>query len=684
MADSKKVLSNDVLRKEPRFASDTLLSPDGEDLQVQAGEVVNIGAKPSQDEVLPNRTITWVFVEATAGQFKDLRKGFISSGNLGGTETSVPRGEALEVFHEEVDRGEFAITCYFQATLNETNPAYLYALAFALSGDQWGATTVKTSDPAGATAFGAFRFPTATWQRLISEPEATDILPDDIKFPEIQCIVAAILAAKSANLLASAITDRGVSAVDLFLAHLFADSKGFGSDAAAAILQAEKDNKTQSSETVIKTIYPDGAVRTAFFNRNANIFKADGSATIEQALAVCATKLDSGFDVVRKLADDIEADVFDNIPSQSTGPILSPVADDGGGAGTVTGAKNGIDRRQFLGELKNPAILKKSADMVKGEVGWNAPQDTKLVQLETAFNRAMARGHSVAQALLSVSEDPRRGYYAGGANGTYSRPVTPAEFEDFKKTILPALLAGSNKSQELLGFIATGNASPPVSTAQFAKGTQGGNLPSGLPGHPESYFHEPPFKFPFKLLQGGESMPLPGGASSPGLNGPPGSGEPPEHMDGDTEGSGPSGGKFNVKANTPIAPSADHQIITLSNGVKVDVGKRVAEQFRGFLNDLIKSGAPVRDLGGFGVRPGNPSEHPIGFAIDWAQTSRDVVATDVRKWIDSHRDLLKKLENRWGLSGGENWHNPDTGHFSVERILGEQHLKASRDASARG
>jgi hypothetical protein len=152
-------------------------------------------------------------------------------------------------------------------------------------------------------------------------------------------------------------------------------------------------------------------------------------------------------------------------------------------------------------------------------------------------------------------------------------------------------------------------------------------------------------------------------------------------MDGDTEGSGPSGGKFNVRAGAPIAPPADHQLITLSNGVKVDVGKRVAEQFLGFFNDLIKSGAPVRDLGGFGTRPSNPSQHPIGFAIDWAQTSRDVVAKDVRIWIDSHRDLLRKLENRWGLSGAENWRNPDTGHFSIECIFGAQHLQASKNAS---
>jgi hypothetical protein len=53
----------------------------------------------------------------------------------------------------------------------------------------------------------------------------------------------------------------------------------------------------------------------------------------------------------------------------------------------------------------------------------------------------------------------------------------------------------------------------------------------------------------------------------------------------------------------------------------------------------------------------------------------------VRTWIDNNRDTLKKLERCWGFSGGENWHNPGTGHFSVERILGEQHLAASAKAS---
>jgi hypothetical protein len=53
----------------------------------------------------------------------------------------------------------------------------------------------------------------------------------------------------------------------------------------------------------------------------------------------------------------------------------------------------------------------------------------------------------------------------------------------------------------------------------------------------------------------------------------------------------------------------------------------------------------------------------------------------VRQWIDSHREVLRKLERRWGLSGGENWTDKDTGHFSIERIFGDAHLKAARMAS---
>jgi hypothetical protein len=696
MTGVKKVTQAQFLRSEAKLQPFTfILGDSGGNLQVDAGETVNVGAKPDVDETVDGRALKWIFVEATTGQQVDKRKGFVLDEFLGPEDTDVPASDGFVPFSTQVNREDFANTCYLQAALNGTNPAYLYALAFALSGDQWSDNVVKTDDPAGALAFGIYRFTKDAWQKLILQPEAEGILPDDIKFPDVQCIMAAIVAAKSAPLLKGKITGRGLSAVDLTLALLFNDTAGSGSDAATTVLQAAQTDGTQSAETVIEAVYPDLSVRTVFFKRNASIFREDGSATIGQALEACANKLAEGFDQASQMADEADSDVFgDSIPEKADDPIPggsstgstngSTGSTNGAGHGgsTVASVANGIDRRQFLGELNNPALVKKSADMVKGEVGWGAPHNTKLVQLETAFNRAMARGHSLAQALLSTSEDRRRGYYQGGANGTYSRPVTSAEFDDFKKTLLQELLAGSNKSEELLGFIATGNASPPTSTKQFASGMRGGNLPTALPNHPESYFDEPPHTHLFKRFQSVESVTVPGGPSSSGPSDPSLHGEPPEHMDGDTEGSGPSGGKFNVKAGTPLSPQSDRITVTFTNGQTVVVNKAVAEQFRGFFNDLIKLQAPVRGVFGFGMRA-NPSEHPIGFATDWMQTKRNEVSADVQRWIDNHRDALKKLERRWGLSGGENWHNPDTGHFSIERIFGDQHLQAAKAASAR-
>jgi hypothetical protein len=60
-----------------------LVSPLGDELQVQVGETVKTGAKPSQDEELDDKKTTWVRVEATAGQFLDLRKGYVSEDGLG-------------------------------------------------------------------------------------------------------------------------------------------------------------------------------------------------------------------------------------------------------------------------------------------------------------------------------------------------------------------------------------------------------------------------------------------------------------------------------------------------------------------------------------------------------------------------------------------------------------------------
>jgi hypothetical protein len=143
-------------------------------------------------------------------------------------------------------------------------------------------------------------------------------------------------------------------------------------------------------------------------------------------------------------------------------------------------------------------------------------------------------------------------------------------------------------------------------------------------------------------------------------------------QEGDITGTGRgSGGRFNVPAGTRI--QGQRETVTLSNGQRVTVNARAAAQFQGFFNDLIAAGAPVRNLGGFGGR-NNPSQHPIGLAVDWAQHSRNVVDRDVLQWMRQNSGLLNQLEAKWGMSGGEHWRSPDTGHFSIDTLFGSKHL----------
>jgi hypothetical protein len=92
---TRKVLTTQSLRKNPRRDSDFVASPEGDDLQVLAGEIVKIGAKPSQNEEVGDGTITWVFVEATNGLFVDLRKGYVSDGALVSIETTVEKSKGF-------------------------------------------------------------------------------------------------------------------------------------------------------------------------------------------------------------------------------------------------------------------------------------------------------------------------------------------------------------------------------------------------------------------------------------------------------------------------------------------------------------------------------------------------------------------------------------------------------------
>jgi hypothetical protein len=147
----------------------------------------------------------------------------------------------------------------------------------------------------------------------------------------------------------------------------------------------------------------------------------------------------------------------------------------------------GIERSQFRPEIaSHPELVVKMTHMVFGEVGRHAPLPVKIIQLETAFNRAQARGQTLAHVLLSVKESPSEGYYAVDTYCAAAEP-TPEEVETFEKTVLAAVLHGSNLSDVGYGPM-TGNASGDVAAHQFAKGDPGYQLQAG-----DAYFREGPF-----------------------------------------------------------------------------------------------------------------------------------------------------------------------------------------------
>jgi hypothetical protein len=179
---------------------------------------------------------------------------------------------------------------------------------------------------------------------------------------------------------------------------------------------------------------------------------------------------------------------------------------------------HGIDRSQFAAEIANhPELVVKMTHMVFGEVGRNAPLPVKIIQLETAFNRAQARGQTLAHVLLSVKESPSDGYYAVD---TYCAAAEPSQddVDTFKKTVLTAVVHGSNLSDVGYGPM-TGNASANVAAHQFAKGDPGYQLQAG-----DAYFREGPFinEFPeispsaqFGLGLGGSTAVGLGSSSAP-------------------------------------------------------------------------------------------------------------------------------------------------------------------------
>jgi hypothetical protein len=109
--------------------------------------------------------------------------------------------------------------------------------------------------------------------------------------------------------------------------------------------------------------------------------------------------------------------------------------------------------------------------------------------------------------------------------------------------------------------------------------------------------------------------------------------------------------------------------VTTPGGVSFRVAKQYQGQFQGLVNDLEAGGYPLnpKTSGGFNSRyiagTQTPSEHAFGRAIDvnWDQNPRGR-----RGSIPS--DVARSLADKYGMTWGGTWRNPDDMHFEVRQL----------------
>jgi hypothetical protein len=151
-----------------------------------------------------------------------------------------------------------------------------------------------------------------------------------------------------------------------------------------------------------------------------------------------------------------------------------------------------IDRSEYLAELeKNPELRHRLAVIVAGEVGSKASPEQKMIQLETIFNRAQARGQSIEKVTRMYTGKGSDGYYPPDTFRNGERIMRQGNNEpDFHETILKPVLDGSDVGTEKFGFAPTGNASAGVARRGIANGRYTQHAAYGDPKNPETYVQE--------------------------------------------------------------------------------------------------------------------------------------------------------------------------------------------------
>jgi hypothetical protein len=138
-----------------------------------------------------------------------------------------------------------------------------------------------------------------------------------------------------------------------------------------------------------------------------------------------------------------------------------------------------LDRSSYFDELKrNPALMRRIAVIVNGEVGSNAPLETKILNAETIFNRAASRGQSLEQVTKQYTGKGSDGYYPSTTFSNGERIISRGNtLPQFYEQVLKPVVNGSDISTSKLGFAATGNASDQPGNTVASNGIRNGYYP---------------------------------------------------------------------------------------------------------------------------------------------------------------------------------------------------------------
>ncbi len=372
----KKLKETQPLRKTAEFLADFLTQNDVP-IEIAGGIVVDCGETVSED----HGGVTRNWVEVTHQSLT----GFIDETFLAPVSDDIDVIPGFQAFDLEVSRERFADACFTQALLNESNAAYLYALAFAESGEHWTATQVQApADGAG----GVFGYPQAIWDGLAKKLTKGTLGAADHRFPVAQSMVAAAFAGKAQAGLQKAREGEEVAGIALYLAHIFGSDVKFGVTAAQAVLKAEKANAASPLADVLGPLFEaDQAALDALKQARATLFAAP---TVGKFVELCSARLDAGFKETRQFSDH---EITEQLPQKPDAPVFTGKFD--GPVITVTEE-----------DVKALAAVSQSEVAVFKTFGEEELKGGVHAVIDTIFNRVVYPSTEFAKSIQKEIERP--------------------------------------------------------------------------------------------------------------------------------------------------------------------------------------------------------------------------------------------------------------------------------------